>query len=67
MSWPRGEPDVQLSEAELAELEEPTERPCGCPLEYHLADCDGRRAPTKDDYLDMYSHLDVDDWPDSYD
>ena len=46
---------------------EVTEQPCGCPIEYHLADCDGRRAPTKDDILERYGHLDVDDWPDSYD
>ena len=43
------------------------ERPCGCPgdpSDPHLADCSGTRAPTKQDYLDAYGHLDVDDWPD---
>lgn len=38
--------------------------PCGC-VDYHMADCDGSRAMTKDDYLDLYGNFDsVDDWPD---
>lgn len=41
--------------------------PCGC-VDYHMADCDGSAAMSKDDYLDLYSGYDsVDDWPDSYD
>ena len=39
--------------------------PCGC-VDYHMADCDGSAAPTKNDYLEMYSDLDVEDWPESY-
>lgn len=38
---------------------------CGCPLEYHLADCDGTKARTKEDYLEYYSQFDsMDDVPD---
>ena len=37
--------------------------PCGC-VDYHMADCDGTRAMTKDDYLDLYAGSYPDDWPD---
>ena len=37
--------------------------PCGC-VDYHMADCDGSAAMTKDDYLDLYAGSYPDDWPD---
>lgn len=35
-------------------MEEIDSQRCGCPLDYHLADCRGYREPTKDDYLRMW-------------
>ena len=46
-------------------------QPCGCPMDYHMADCDGtpaethtkeywleRMAQTDIDYVDMYDEFD---------
>jgi hypothetical protein len=35
-------------------------QPCGCPVEYHLPDCEARRALTKAEYMQAYLQ-DLDD------
>ena len=50
-------------EGQLGLEDDGTLGPCGC-VDYHMADCDGGRAMTKDDYLDLYAGSYPDDWPD---
>jgi hypothetical protein len=44
---------------------------CGCPMEYHLADCDGTPAHThtKEYWLNQMAHNDIDgvDYYDGFD
>lgn len=57
--------DARTMLVDMGEIEDADERPCGCPWEYHLADCDGTRSMSKDEYMEVYSRYDsMDDVPD---
>lgn len=46
--------ETEKDEEEKDEVDEPTNRPCGCPLDYHLSDCSITSAPSDYDY-DWYT------------